>query len=186
MYFGMRFGDFFGETEAAAIFADITEGAPGERTLSWTPTNDTDASYHIMFDQSQFAVTAETSMNDVPQDARDHIQVIETSEQNFDEDVTRFASSPNDRMKLSWSEVAGAEYYELYRKVSGGDYDTPLTVVLAGEDTYEVIDGPLDDATYVYKVVAYDAAGNSIASNEPEQAVSAAPDAPSDLAVSVE
>ena len=185
MYWGMRWGDPYGSVDAQAIYAQIDVEQPLARTLSWTPEHDAGVVHHVMIDQVQYARTAETSRQDFPQDARDHIEVIETSDQNWDEDVTDFASSPSDRVELTWTEVAGADYYELYRKVSGGAYGDPLAVIDAGESSYKIVDGPLTDAVYVYKLAVYDAAGNTVDSNEPEVTVSAAPEAPSDLTVTV-
>jgi len=186
MICGMRVGNPVGHVEPSDITVRIEPDAPGARTLSWTPERSSGVVYHVMVDGVELLVTSETTVYDFPQDARDHIRIIETSDQNAGEDVTNVVTTAQDRVKLSWSEAAGADRYEIFRKVSGGSYPTePLAVLAAGFATYEWVDESLDDETYVYKVVAYDAAGNSADSNEPSQAISAAPDAPTDLTVTV-
>lgn len=181
----MRWGDPWGEVDAKAIFAQIDADAPASRILSWTPEHNTDVLHHVMIDGVEIARTTDTELADAPQDARDHIEVIETAyPENADEEVTEFASTPLDQVRASWSEVTGAERYELYRKLGAGSYAL-IASFDAGQTTYKYTDGPLDDGVYTYKVTAYDAAGNSADSNEEPETISAAPDAPTDLAATV-
>lgn len=183
---GMRCGNPVGSVDAVNIYARIAAEEPGARTLSWTPEHDSGVVHHVFADGGKVATTAALLLANFPQDVRDHIEVFETSDQNADEDLSKFAASATDTVKLTWSEVSGAERYEVYRKVSGGSYGEPIARLRAGESSYEMLDGSLADATYVYKMVAYDAAGNSVNSNEPEAAVNAAPEPPTELSVSVD
>lgn len=189
MKFGMRFGNKFGDPDPQAVYVQVPAEAPGDRLLTITPENSSGVVHHLMIDGFELVQQAGTSFYGAPQDARDHIEFFETSDQNADENLENVASSASDRVRLTWPEATGMDSggrYELFRKVSGGSYPSdPLHVFPAGDATYTYEDGPLDDATYVYKLVAYDAAGNTVDSNEPSQAVNAAPLPPSGLAITV-
>lgn len=100
----------------------------------------------------------------------------------YHEPPTRF--SPLDEVKLTWSEASDAERYELYRSDTSGDYDDPLKLIEAGEDSYEVLDGPLEDGTWYYKLKVYDEAGNTD-STEISVTISSAPEPPSGLSYSI-
>ncbi len=186
MKFGMRYGNPYGNVDAQNIYVNIPEDDPKSRTLSWTPEHSNGVYSHVVIDGVEFSVTDGTSIENFPQDARDHIEVIETSTQNLHEDVSNVASSASDTAKLEWDEVSGSSYYELYRALSPGGYgDTPIAVIQAGESSYAYYDRALPDDTYYYRVTAYDAAGNSQNSNEVSVEISAAPMPPSGLAISV-
>lgn len=185
MKFGMRFGNPFGCVDPQNIYVAIDQDVPEARTLSWTAERTSGVVHHVIIDDVQYCVTGEVSLDNFPQDARDHIEIIETSPQNADEDVTEFTSSPNEYVKLTWAEATGTpDYYEVYRKLGAGSYALIATID-AGESSYELWDGPLDDGTYTWKLVAYDAAGNEKDSNEESETIDAAPDPPTNLAVSV-
>jgi fibronectin type 3 domain-containing protein len=179
----MRYGNPYGTVVPSAIYAGIDPDAPSARILTWTPEHTTGVVHHVLVDDVEIAVTAETELLDFPQNARDSIEIIETSTINSDEDVSSFVDTPLDKVQLTWAEVTGAVRYEVYRKVSGGEYSTPMATLAAGLATYTLTDGPLSDETYVYKVRAYDAAGNYSESDEDSVALDAAPEPPSGLAL---
>lgn len=181
----MRVGNPVGTVDAANIYAAIDQDVPEARIVSWTPQHTSRIVHHVLIDGVELAVTEQVSIDNFPQNVRDHIEIISTSPQNADEDLTKFASSVNEYVKVSWAEATGTpDYYEVYRKPSGGSYSLVATIE-AGESTYELLDGPLDDGTYTWKLTAYDLAGNATDSNEESETIDAAPDPPTGLAVSV-
>lgn len=186
MKFGQRFGDPFGDTDAQAIFVTLDDRIPAARNLSWTPEHSSGVIHHVMFDQVEYARTSSTSLENIPTDARDHIEVIETSDQNALEDVTNVASTPLDTAKLTWDEVTGTDYYELYKSTTSATFeDEAIGVIHAGESSYAMYDRALEDDTYYYRLVAYDDAGNTVNSNDIALTVTAAPNPPTNLTVTV-
>lgn len=184
MIFGQRFGDPLGHVEPSAINAQIDPDQADARVLSFTPERSSSVVYHCMIDGKEFWRGEETSIQNFPQDARDHIQIIETSLQNRNEDLENVADSPLDRVKLTWPETPGTpSYYEIWRKEGAGDYAQIAGPIAAGQTSYEFTDGPLHDAVWTYKVRTYDAAGNYTDSSESAKTISAAPEPPSDLAL---
>jgi hypothetical protein len=113
---------------------------------------------------------------------RSVIEVIETSDQNRDELLLNVAVQPDDRVTSSWDAVDGATRYELFRKLSGGSYPTrPLFRAVKGQASYSHTDGPLEDASYVYKLVSYDEEGDSTEDEEPVTISDARPAAPTNV-----
>ena len=186
MIIGMRCGNYVGQINATAIKVRINPAKPDGRLMAWTPRRATTTRYHHMFDAERWkAVTATTELDKVPQTARDVIEILETPEHEGDEDLTRVATSASDTARLQWTETTGASEYRVYRKSQGGAYGSAIKTFRSGQATYLYRDTGLDDGTWVYKVVAYDLAGNTINSNEPSVAVSSAPNPPSSLSLSV-
>jgi fibronectin type 3 domain-containing protein len=81
------------------------------------------------------------------------------------------ATPGNGRVTLTWSPVAGATGYRIYRATNGVFGQTPLRSTSATSYTNT---GLVNGATYSYKVAAYDATGTGPQS----AAVSAVPLAP--------
>ena len=83
-------------------------------------------------------------------------------------------ASPLDRVSLSWSDE-GARYV-LKRAPAGGSYE-----VVASLGGTSHVDGPLEDGTYRYKVVAYDEEDDFAESAQRSVTISSAPEPPSGL-----
>ncbi len=77
----------------------------------------------------------------------------------------------NKQVSLSWSAVTGAAGYKVYRRVSGGTYATSNDV---GPARTYIATGLTNATVYYFVVAAYNAAGQSVYSNE----VNAMPSAP--------
>ena len=163
MIFAMRFGDPFGNVRPSAYFVRIDPTSPQRRLLSWTPERSSGVVYHILMDGAQVAVSDVDSytlkIGDI--EPRATIEVIETSPQNREESLLHLAALPGDRVKCSWTAVSGATQYEIFRKLTGGSYGAAIYRTAVERSTLEFIDGPLDDASYVYKLVSSDAEGDS-------------------------
>jgi len=186
MKYGQRYGDPYGNTDATARFAAIDENYPDARTLSWTPEHSSGVVYKVMIDGFLYATTSETSLSNVPTEARDWIEIIEVSDQNFDEDLTNVANTPLDTAKIVWSETADADYYTLYRSLTSGSYtDAPIATIQGGESSYTYYDRALADDTYYYRLTVYDDADNTVNSNEADLTIDSAPEPPTNLTVSV-
>ena len=186
MICGMRCGNPAGNVYAKNIFAEIDDDHAAQRILTWTPEHVADVVHHVMIDCVEYANLTDLEVSNFPQDARDHIQVIETSTQNKDEDVTNVAETASDTAQLTWTEVVGADRYELYHSLTSGVYgSTALALVEAGEASYVYYDVGLLDDTHYYRLKAFDPAGNTINSNEVNVAISAAPNPPTNLSADV-
>ena len=187
MKFGMRFGNPFGDVDPQALYVEIPVERAWDRRLSWTPTHTSGVVHHVLIDAEQYAVTNALYLDSVPQDARAVVQVLETSDQNADEDLRNVATPPLDRALVEWDEVTGTPAdYIMDRRVQGASYpSTPLAGLAAGQDSYQFDDGPLNDAVYEWRVKAQDAAGNVAASTDTAGTVSSAPLPPSNLAATI-
>lgn len=184
MKFGRQYGNYFGHDEAAAIFVAFDPDGMGGRILSWTPTH-TGAVYQVLIDGEEWRRTADTSLRNVPTDARDHIEVFEHTVQTRDEDLSLIATSALDRVKLTWPESsASPARYELYRSLTSGVFTDPaIHECRAGAPDYIVRDGPHDDDTYYYRLIAYDKAGNPSTVDDANVTVSGAPEPPTGIAL---
>ncbi len=108
------------------------------------------------------------------------IEVIETSPQNREESLLHIAALPGDRARCTWTEVDGATQYEIFRKLLAGSYGPAIYKTSVERSTLEFIDGPLDDATYVYKLVSSDADGD-FTFDEEQIVISSAPLPPTNV-----
>lgn len=178
---GMRAGNPAGKNEAVAIYAQVDADNPGAVDLPFTPQRD-DIVYHLVMDAVDIRHTEQTTFENVPQDARDHIQVFEVSPNNRDEDCGRVGDAPLDQVEWGWDGDEDVDYYDFAYKASGGDYND-ARVLPGGLSEYKVVTGDHTDDTYTGRVRAYDAAGNS-SSGTDDAVVSAAPEPPSDTEIS--
>ncbi|MGA2093660.1 MAG: DNRLRE domain-containing protein [Sedimentisphaerales bacterium] len=101
-------------------------------------------------------------------------------------DLTATADSENGTISLGWNDNSNSESgFIVQRRFGSGSWDNSYATVAADTQTY--IDDnkgapPLPDGTYTYRVLAYNANGNSSATNEAYAAISiATPAAPSNL-----
>ena len=181
----MRCGNYIGQVDATAMFAAIDPDNPGDRTLTWTPRRT--ALYHVMIDGAEHTATETAEVQDIPQDARDHIQIIETPTHRNDEDLTKVADSALDTVRFAWSESTGTpDHYELFRSTTSGSYtEAAIEVREAGETSYTYKDEALEDDTYYWTLTAFDVAGNDEDSNEVNKTIDGAPNPPSSISVSV-
>lgn len=185
MIAGMRAGDPAGNVEASAVFVRVYPEDPRRRILTCTPERTSDVYYHWMIDNAQVGLTTDTELllDQGDNDARVAIEVIETSEQNWDETLLHVSTTPDDRGLCTWDETTGVTQYKLYRKVKvGGTYELIYTVD-AGGDSYSYTDGPLDDETYTYKLVALDEEGDT-SDEEEDITISSTPEPPSAITYS--
>lgn len=195
MIFGQRFGDPVGRTRPEAIYVRPESGV-GQPTLLWDPERGKFGQpftvpfgrprvrYQLYVDEVMRTVTDQNGTG-APTDAREHIEVFEVSDQNDGEDLTDIALTPNDVVVISWDSVSGADEYRVYRSETSGNYDNPIAVLQAGRASYSIHDGPHEDKTLYYKVVAVDDAGNTVDSAENSITISSAPEPPSDVSYSV-
>jgi hypothetical protein len=100
--------------------------------------------------------------------------------------LTATANSGNGTITLGWSDNSNSETgFVVQRRFGGGSWDNSYATV--GANTQSYIDNnkgtpPLPDGTYTYRVVAYNANGNSSPTNEAYAAISiSTPAAPSNL-----
>jgi hypothetical protein len=100
--------------------------------------------------------------------------------------LTATANSGSGTITLNWSDNSNSETgFIVQRRFGGGSWDNSYSTVAANSQSY--IDNnkgtpPLPDGTYTYRVVAYNANGNSSPTNEAYAAISiATPAAPSNL-----
>ncbi len=184
MIAGMRGGDPAGNVHALAYFVRIDPDDRHRRRLSWTPERSSGVVYHVMMDGVKVVVSdiTEAVIRQGNLFPRSVIEVIETSDQNRDELLLNVAVQPDDRVTSSWDAVDGATEYELFRKLAAGSYPTrPLFRAIKGQASYSHIDGPLEDASYVYKLVSYDDDGDSTEDEEPVTIDDARPAAPTNV-----
>ena len=186
MICGMRCGNFVGCPHPTAIFVQIDPDDTEERILSWTPRRTSGMVYRVIVDQEQWASTTDTEADEFPQDAREHIEVLEVPSRNEDEDLTNVLNSPLDTIRHTWSEVTGAARYELYHSLTSGSFtDDPIVELEAGESTYSYDHEDLADDTHYSMLRALDDAGNTIDSDETNNTISAAPEPPANIILTV-
>jgi len=157
MIAGMRPGNPAGNVRATEYFVRIEPTAPARRRLSWTPERTTDVFYHILMDarfisrtQNLFEIIKTGDLT-----PRVAIDVIETSIQNEQESLLRVATQPDNRVLSSWDAVPGATKYELFRKLTGGSFKL-INRQFEGAASFEFIDGPLEDGSFVYRLESTD------------------------------
>ena len=75
------------------------------------------------------------------------------------------ASSTKSGVKLTWSKVAGAEGYKVYRKTGSGSYSDIATVKGNSKVTY-TDKSAKKGKTYTYKIKAYKSGETSAFSSE--------------------
>ncbi len=169
MIASMRGGDPAGNVRPSAYFVRIDPTSPQRRLLSWTPERSSGVVYHILMDGAQIAVSDVVSHTlKIGQiEPRATIEVIETSPQNREESLLHLAALPGDRVKCTWAAVSGAIQYEIFRKLTGGSYGPAIYRTPVERSTLEFIDGPLDDASYVYRLVSSDLQRDSTSDEEP-------------------
>ncbi len=185
MHFGRIWGNYWGDDEAAGIYAAIDPDDPSARTLSWS-AGPSGCVYVVMLDATEHWRGTATELSGIPPDVRENIEVWECSPQNRAEDLTLFATSALEHVALAWAEATGTPArYELYRSLTSGSYtDPPVFECMAGQTSYSYRDGPLADDTYYYRLTAYDAAGNAVNAAEQDVTVNRSPAPPTDVQVS--
>ena len=194
MFFGMNFGNFFGDCLETEYYVSKDADMPDDRTFTWTPLNTTGVVYHVMVDAREWSIEIVASLI-FPANlgARDHIEVIETAEENRNEDVTDFASSASNTVELTWDDATDAVQYDIYRHTSAGAIANGTRIAQVTDDgsaTFTFLDQGdtgmgLADATYYWAVQAVDAANLTVNSNEINLTVNAAPEPPSNLTVTI-
>lgn len=87
--------------------------------------------------------------------------------------------TPLDEVRLSWSDVLDDPegYYRIERSADGGSTWDQITTVRSTSH----VDGPLEDGTYDYRIVAVDAQGDETTSATATVTVSSAPEPPTGL-----
>jgi hypothetical protein len=101
-------------------------------------------------------------------------------------DLTAIADSENGVIILGWNDNSDSETgFIIQRRFAGNPWDNSYATVTADSQSYiddNKASPPLPDGTYTYRVVAYNANGNSSPTNEAYAAISiATPAAPSNL-----
>ena len=179
----MRPGDPAGNVRATEYYVKIDPASAGRRLLKWTPERTTGVVYHVILDGIEKYRTTELEQTIArgETNVRSVIEVIETSTQNEREFLYHVAGDTGNRVRCRWDPVAGATKYLLYRKESGGSYGAPIYETERVETSYEYMDGPLEDGTYVYKLVSEDDQGDSTFDEE-TAIVSTVPNAPTNIA----
>lgn len=188
-HFGRRFGNAFGHDLVDNRYPVIQAGRPSLRDLSWDQLYASDEVYFPAADGEALTdvVTDGTrELTHVPDDIRQYVEVWVGSARNVGEHLgTRHFTSPLDRVKSAWAEVAGDPVsYALKRGTASGGPYTTIKTFDSGEDTYEHITDDLADDTYYGIVTVADEAGNTANSGEQSQAISSAPEPPTSISVS--
>jgi len=190
MLFGQRFGDPLGSTRPSQFYLQGSSENAAEAVLSWEPSHESSVVHHLFFDGRLWQTLLEPIVVIPTQLAvRDHIEVLESSLRNSDEECSRFASMAMNSVRLRWNGVDGAAGYEAGRTNEAGLYpDEPIyRQAECGEAQYSYTDRGEDglglpDGAYYYRVVALDDAGNATASDEESVEIAAAPRPPADVA----
>ncbi len=130
---------------------------------------ESDESTYVVFDGEVFTNTTAGEVNiDDDYDIRDHIILVD--------ETGSFYPIPADRVDLTMS--ADSQLATLERKKDGGSY----SIIRRGY-VEQLIDGPLQDGTYTYKLTVFDDAGNQNAA-EASFDINGAPEPPTSVDLS--
>ncbi|MDY6953614.1 MAG: fibronectin type III domain-containing protein, partial [Thermodesulfobacteriota bacterium] len=107
-------------------------------------------------------------------------EIVSTEPPTAPSDLSASADSQNRTISLAWTDHSENESgFIIQRQVDGGAWDEECASVGANETAYD--DQALDPGVYNYRVVAYNAYGQSDPSNEAEATIVDIPLAPADL-----
>ncbi len=182
MIAGMRAGNPAGNVRALEYYVQIEPDSPARRRLSWTPERSVGVVYHVIQDGVQKYVTdlLYQTLKSGEMNPRATIEVIETSPQNEKESLLNVALEPGNRVRCNWDPVTDATNYELYRKLAAGSYGDPIYTATDDQESYEFMDSPLTDGSYVYKLVSLDDDEDSTEDEQPI-VISTVPERPTNI-----
>jgi hypothetical protein len=104
-------------------------------------------------------------------EVRDYLKVVD--------EVVDLLPTPLDMVELEWADQDQVTW-TVQRRPSGGSWSD-----IGHPNDSSYLDGPLEDGTYEYRVVAEDPEGDTATSDVESVTISSAPEPPSDLSVSV-
>lgn len=183
MIAGMRGGDPAGNVRALEYYVQIEPDNQARRRLSWVPERTIGVIYHVIMDGTKKYVTdlLYQTLKGGTLNPRAVIEVIETSPQNESESLLNVMVEPGNRVRCTWDPTDNATNYKLYRKLAAGSYGDPIYTARDDQPTYEFMDSPLTDASYVYKLVSADDEGDLTFDEEPVN-ISTVPERPTNIA----
>ncbi len=136
------------------------------RVIRWSGSA---SEYVVMIDGDEYARTDQEEFA-IPSTitCREYLQVVDAA------DTLSSAPTPQDEVDLSWT--GDADHYRIERAKDAGSYEP-----IANVQEKEYTDGPLEDATWHYKVIAIDAEGDETASAVSDVTISSAPEPPTNM-----
>lgn len=186
-YAGEKLPAYAGETMSQSPFYARNEGLD---VVSLTPTpnySGSESRYWFFVDRKYIAgpLTAcyyEWNAN-VP--VRSSIVFLEKPVDVDESDGYRLIPSIDLHVSLTWDDTAGADHYLLARRESAGAYDWDAPLVRLYPDQELADEDVPGDGAWVYRVRAYDAAGNYSESDEESATLDPAPLPPTDVTLTV-